>query len=321
MHHFVVKGVTLKSYQDHYLRFIRAQIDRNEPFAITNPSQADRQLADYSNRLFEDAEGTPRATGRSHCVKVRAAVMLYHPELKHLLPVSGRALKGWTKLVPSQSHIPCPRALALAITAHMWEHGHRQAAVLTLLCFDALLRISEATGLRCRDVIIPDHYSATQSTIVILAETKRGRNESVAIKDGTVAHLIQVLARPPNDPSDKLFPHLTPRSYNATILSTLRALGVSFTMTAHSLRHGGASHAFLMGMPMLDIIQRGRWADPKTATRYIQEGKSLMLGAALPPTVRLLAHHHQTLQPWTCVSSLLTTQGSNLTPPLNSYPT
>jgi hypothetical protein len=41
----------------------------------------------------------------------------------------------------------------------------------------------------------------------------------------------------------------------------------------HSLRHGGATHDYLKGMPFDDVMVRGRWAVTKSAVHYIQQGR------------------------------------------------
>ena len=56
----------------------------------------------------------------------------------------------------------------------------------------------------------------------------------------------------------------------------------------HSLRHGGATADFLRGMPIEDIVARGRWQLSATAKRYIQVGRSLLLGHTVPTGIMTL---------------------------------
>lgn len=51
----------------------------------------------------------------------------------------------------------------------------------------------------------------------------------------------------------------------------------------HSLRHGGATRDYLNGMPIADVMVRGRWAAHKSAVHYIQSGRQLMMLQSIPP--------------------------------------
>ena len=50
----------------------------------------------------------------------------------------------------------------------------------------------------------------------------------------------------------------------------------------HSLRHGGATRDYLNGMPIADVMVRGRWAAHKSAVHYIQSGRQLMMLQQVP---------------------------------------
>ena len=49
--------------------------------------------------------------------------------------------------------------------------------------------------------------------------------------------------------------------------------------TSHSLRHGRATRDFVLGVPIADIVLRGRW-------RYIQFGKALLVKLSLKAASR-----------------------------------
>ena len=67
------------------------------------------------------------------------------------------------------------------------------------------------------------------------------------------------------------------------------ALGLARTYVPHSLRHGGATHDQLRGIPLDEILRHGRWASAKSARHYIQAGKALLLNTAVPDHVLELA--------------------------------
>ena len=51
----------------------------------------------------------------------------------------------------------------------------------------------------------------------------------------------------------------------------------------HSLRHGGASRALMLGADVQDIMIRGRWRCLESTRRYLQAGRHLLMSIALPP--------------------------------------
>ena len=65
----------------------------------------------------------------------------------------------------------------------------------------------------------------------------------------------------------------------------------------HSLRHGGASRAYLRGDAVIlpDLLVRGRWAVESSGRHYIQSGRQLLLSMSLPPTVTGLARALRTV--------------------------
>jgi hypothetical protein len=64
-------------------------------------------------------------------------------------------------------------------------------------------------------------------------------------------------------------------------LDRIGAADVGYVL--HSLRHGGATDDFLAGIALLDIYQRGRWADHRGARRYINGGAAILTALRLPP--------------------------------------
>ena len=59
-------------------------------------------------------------------------------------------------------------------------------------------------------------------------------------------------------------------------------LGLSSDFVPHSLRHGGATHDYLKGLPIEDIMRLGRWI-------YIQSGRAILLSNIIPREVVELA--------------------------------
>lgn len=79
---------------------------------------------------------------------------------------------------------------------------------------------------------------------------------------------------------------LSYRHLDKLFRSGLRALGLATVgYTFHSLRHGGATHAFLSGVPFSDIKAAGRWQSDKSCKRYLQSGRALLLSIQIPTLV------------------------------------
>lgn len=53
----------------------------------------------------------------------------------------------------------------------------------------------------------------------------------------------------------------------------------------HSLRHGGATRLHMAGCKLEDILMRGRWESNKSARRYVQAGRAILLSVAVPAWV------------------------------------
>ena len=59
----------------------------------------------------------------------------------------------------------------------------------------------------------------------------------------------------------------------------------------HSLRHGGATHHYINGWKVEDVMARGRWAVTKTARRYIQQSRQVMMMVELSEEVANAGHY------------------------------
>jgi integrase len=123
--------------------------------------------------------------------------------------------------------------------------------------------------------------AAPQRTFLSIRQAKTGKNQSVELKDPHAIQLLREL-RKERKGNDLLF------GVNATQLRKLfrqscAALGLGNTYTPHSLRHGGATRAFMEGMRVEDVMVHGRWAANKSARTYLQTSRSLLMAANAPP--------------------------------------
>jgi integrase len=237
----------------------------------------DLLLAEYFGSCYANSRSR---RSRQSCVNVRCAALLYYPEARHALPFSLRVLTGWDIEHPSAQHTPCPFELVLVLAEHFLRASRLDCAVLVLLATDTYLRVSELLYLTPAQIFLP---TPLRPGGIALPRSKRGRNQSVTLRSPLALSLLRIYLSRRAATESRVF-SVSPFTFNNTLRRALRALGVdsSIHITAHAFRHGGATADFVAGTPMADIVQRGRWKDPRSAQRYIQAAQSLLLSSKLP---------------------------------------
>jgi integrase len=159
-------------------------------------------------------------------------------------------------------------------------------SVATLLAFDCYLRVSEITALKNSDIILssstanelPDHKDDLPSgqTLIRLAQTKTGNNKLVILNRSALGILLARL-KESCGPHERLFPFSKFR-YRSAFKQICTDLGLdAFNFRPHSLRHGGASHDYMLGLKVEDIMIKGRWQSLIAVRRYLQSAKSLFI--------------------------------------------
>ena len=243
-------------------------------------------------------EGT---LSRSMGARVLAGVEFFLPDAGSL-SLSRRALRGWTRICPSVPYAPVPMVVALAMAVLASVSGSHAVAVAMLLSMDTWLRISEVAGLGVTDITDSSRSvdAVTRGVAVWLRTTKTGPRQAVRIMCPHLALLvIDFLGRPDLHRScSRLFPaeqslrDVLYRCQGLLGLEGPRVPGAAERVPLfvwHSFRHGGASRAFLGGMPLGDVMIRGRWVAESSARRYLQTGRAMLLTATVPTLAEVLA--------------------------------
>lgn len=218
------------------------------------------------------------------------------PHLKNNLQYTKAALKGWTRMKPWKSRPPIPWDMACIIAITLASSFSLPYGVATLLAFDCYLRISEVTALFNSDVVIPEGadgqstsapmsvssltfssaYPAKNKTLIRLARTKTGDNKMVIVNRQPLSLLLTFL-KTQVKPYQRLFP-FSKFQFRRAFAMACEALHLDhFHFRPHSLRHGGASHDYLLGVKLEDIMIRGRWQSFVSVRRYLQSAKSLFI--------------------------------------------
>ena len=251
---------TLERYNIAIQQFWEWAEEEGRKGTITTSNELDRALEDWWDYLCFEVASTRGNLAR--LIKARAGLIHMHPHLKTRLPNTLLAIKGWERLAPTTQRPPAPRFLVFALTRYFVERNQRQMALLIYLCFDCFLRINEALRLTSQDINTnatgPDGEAVTA---ILLKKTKTGLNQSVTVLRPELVQevsrrLVQV-AKEGLANGQKIFV-ISAYTFNQQLKKALKELGVDMQLTAHSLRHGGATAARLDGWQIQDVMHRGR---------------------------------------------------------------
>lgn len=145
------------------------------------------------------------------------------------------------------------------------ERNHRNAALLRII-YGAGLRVSEACGLRWRDMVPRD--DAGQCTVF----GKGGKTRVILLPAALWRHVIAIRrGAGPDDPvfrSRKRGGPLVPMQVHRIVKNAARRAKLSGSISAHWLRHAHASHALDRGAPVHVVQTTLGHASLQTTTRY-----------------------------------------------------
>lgn len=130
--------------------------------------------------------------------------------------------------------------------------------------------------------------SGYHGTALRLRKTKTGPNQWVEVHNEQVQLLLRMLVMMTKGNQSLLFP-MSSGVYRGLFKRACAQLGLSTSYVPHSLRHGGATYWHLHGHSIEDILLRGRWASTKSARRYVQAGRALLLSTRVPEALGQLA--------------------------------
>jgi integrase len=243
----------------------------------------DYYLAKYLVYLYYSGIGRTEAT----CTLYGLDMLL--PGLRYQLVWSLRSIRGYGRLRPSSPWAPLPYPVTVAMAAWLAVNHQRWGyamAVGILLSFDCYLRSSELLGIRYedvaygRDVRLGLDAKHNDRVHIHLRHTKTGNNKGVEVRDIQVKILLVHLVRRHRH-GDELFPW-SRDTHLRWFHKACSGLSLTQHYVHHSLRHGGATRDYLNGMPIADVMVRGRWAAHKSAVHYIQSGRQLMMLQSIP---------------------------------------
>ena len=266
-----VGPATLKAYKSALASFL-AWLQEKGVRSIRDFGKLDNFLLQYFEHLADSLEDG----GRQRAVNTRAAVLMFLPNARWSLNYSLRGLKGWSRRTPPKQRPPIPCELVILLIDFFRSSRSRELEWITRACFEGYLRLSEALGAKAGDFDV-----SNTDGVLALPKSKTGMNQSIVIHKGDWLSLTKSLLRRKSKGVPLV--SIRPEAFRKAFESALFDLGAaSARFTPHSLRHGGATWDFLQGVPIGDIVVRGRWTQAKTASRYIQQGRAALVKLDLP---------------------------------------
>lgn len=274
---------TLKKYKRGVRLFLAWCDEQDRTLHVHTMQQLDDTLTEYFHYLYESNDGK----GKSLAADTLYGLIKFMPHCEQHLSASKMSLTGWSKLQPAESYPPLTWDLTVLIAIQMVRQDNVRHAIATLLAFDCFLRVGELVGLKKVDVAdVNDQRlgSEYQGTSLRLRKTKTGPNQWVQVLDENVVQLLRCVMDTTHKSSDLLFP-FTAAQYRMVFKLTCSQLGLSHRYVPHSLRHGGATRWHLLGHSIEEVLMRGRWSSIKSARRYVQSGRALLLTTVVPESI------------------------------------
>lgn len=248
--------------------------------------QLDELLADYFQSIFDENEGK----GKQKAKDTLYGVQLFLPHARGKMIVSSAIAARWSKSTPVVSYPPLTWELTVLIAVQMTRHRRADLALAALLGFDCLLRVGELMRIRARDVAFPAdarmgadrEYRVTTLAIPV---AKTGKNQSVVVRDPDVIALLRGAVKAAGKARSAPLFRGGAHAFRTLFKRVCAELGLSDKYVPHSLRHGGATRLHLQGVPLEDIMARGRWASAKSARTYIQASRAVLMATRPPPAM------------------------------------
>ena len=232
-------------------------------------------LLEYIEHLWSTGEGRALANDTA------AGLQDKDPRLRGLLPVSWRLLKTWSvNEIPNRAP-PFPEVVLHSLVGWALQRQDLSFAVSLLLGFYCMLRTGELLGLHSNHISMP---KPRQVAVISLGLTKGGKRQGAA--ESATLGVVDALTLlwqwkrsvPANTP---LCP--PPHKWRKTFADAVASLKLeNYGFRPYSLRRGGATHWFRHHGSFDKLLVQGRWAAPKTAKVYINEGLAILAEIKIP---------------------------------------
>ena len=173
LQNLVLAKSTRQKYDNATTKFLEWCEDNDED--ADTAEELDEVLNEYIHHLYHSGGS------KSTAINALYGVARYLPGNNALLPLSRRAIRGWSKATPPTPWAPLTWDLTVTIAVQFARAGRMDFAVATVLAFDCLLRISEFCNLQVSDVAFPGDLrmgAGFDEAALRLRSTKTGPNKS-----------------------------------------------------------------------------------------------------------------------------------------------
>ena len=235
-------------------------------------------VSEYIEHLWSSGEGRAKANDTV------AGLQDIDPKLSGQLPSSWRLLKTWSlNEIPNRAS-PLTESIVQAMAGYAFKQKQFTVALSLLVGFYCMLRTGELVGLHSNHISLssPRHV-AVRALGLTKGRKRQGAAESVTLGVMDVLALLwqwkqTQRANTPLCPS--------PHRWRALLSQTVKALKLdSMGFRPYSLRRGGATHWFRHHGNLDKLIVQGRWAAPRTAKVYINEGLAVIAEFKIPEKI------------------------------------
>lgn len=282
---FLLRAKVKRDTEATYRQAVMAFLDwcaRNRVRARSD-EDLDYALCEYVHDVYEQHDGK----NKSKAQNAISGIQLFCPRFKHKLQLSQQAMAGWRRLHPAHKHPPVSWSQTIAIACKLAVWGRWDMAVATLLSFSALLRIGEMVSLRVSDIYDAqaqeNRLDRAAFSGLRLRRAKTGDNQFAELHDNAVMSLLRLHLR--TRKRGFVF-DFTAGTFRRHFKRAATAIGLDSSVVPHSLRHGGATALYMLGVPLETILVRGRWAATKSARHYVQQGRVLLMAQPNPVAVK-----------------------------------
>lgn len=259
-----LRGQNATKYLQALEMFQRELRGRGRELTEMTEEEVDYALADH---LIDLHEAYNDASRLGHAGLLVAAVGKVLPRLR--LKVSWKVLDAWRVRVPPRQAPTFPPELAFAIVTWFITADEPECACAVLLCYTALLRVSEALHLRWQDC-----YAGPREWAFVLGQTKSGMEQKVVVRHPRVLAWLREYRRRHGGAKDDLLCPVSYARFARQLQVAATALGFgAVRWTSHGLRRGAATQLLREGVPLKDVMLAGRWLSERSCREYLRRGE------------------------------------------------
>ena len=196
------------------------------------------------------------------------------------LKAAFRVLDGWQTEQPVEHAMPFPEPVLGATVVLLTLCRRPKLGTALLVSFAGLLRISEALALTWADVVFPDQRLSGHFAVLMLRTTKRGiaDGERVILHNKRLVDFLLAYRERFKGEAQMPFCRASYTTARKWLQRATAAVGFDPELfRTHSCRRGGAMALAMAGLPLSEIMQRGRWASETSCRLYIKKGEVSLL--------------------------------------------